>query len=59
MENRSCMLLGELLLEISNNATLYKVLSKTIDLTTLVAKIVSETNLYATQTGRNFTSKHF
>lgn len=50
------MLLGEVLLNISKNPTPYEILSKTVDLTTLVVEIVLKTKFYATQNYRKLTT---
>ena len=49
-----CKLQKHVLLQFNIDPTPYDVYEKAIDLNKLVAHIVSETNIYATQKGRNF-----
>ena len=49
-----CKLQQDVLLHFNSNPTPFDVFEKTVDLNKLISHILSQTNLYATQKGRNF-----
>ena len=53
-KKKECKLQQNVLLQFDGNPTPFDVYEKTLDLNKLLSDIVSQTNLYATQKGRNF-----